>query len=103
MIPISIWAVTVLTSSCSTKLLVEPDATLEMGLARSILEALVFLQTFSFRRWIVLCYFFPTLVAKLLGLTALNLEADAGRQVGVSLRLKGSVLIRVRCYYHRGS
>lgn len=33
----------------------------------------------------------PCLVAKLLELTALNLEADAGRLVGVSLCLKGSL------------
>lgn len=82
-------------------MLVEPDAVLEVGFVGSILEALIFLQGFSSRRWGLLCHFFP--VWWQIGLTVLNLEADAGRQRAATLCLKGSVLIRIRCYYQSGN
>lgn len=56
-IPVSVWAVP--EHLQRQTLLVDPDALLETGLAGSILKAPVFLQSFSFRRWIIPCHFFP--------------------------------------------
>lgn len=62
---------------------------------------------FSFRAFLLeggwLCIFSSSLLGKSLALTSLSLGADAGGQAAVSLFLKESRLIRVRCYYLRGS